>query len=416
MNDPIPHFFTQQMVDDPHPVFAFLRANAPVAKVGPTGEWVVSRYEDVVHILKHPEVFSSAVGLLEFRMLVEGERLAREAPKNELGMVMTDPPDHTRLRKLVSGVFTPKAIARLEARVKQITGDLIDRILKKDAFDVMEDLANPLPMTVIAEMLGIDPARRADFKRWSDDTIAIEAIGHERTEAEIERIIESRRAFIEFFRAMIEDRRASPRDDLISDLVRAEVESDKLTADEVFSMVILLLIAGNETTTNLIGNGVHALLDRPDLERELRADPSRVPAFIEEVLRFESPVTLVVRKALRDVAVAGVTIPEGDRILCVLASANRDPAQFSDPDRFDIDREAKGHVAFGHGIHFCVGAPLSRLEGAIVFEQILRRLPPFVREEAKPRFRPSFNLHGLKALPVRWKRPLAAVEAVSAAL
>jgi cytochrome P450 len=411
MNDSIPHFFSPQMIENPHPVFALLRANAPVAKVGPTGEWVVTRYEDIVNVLKNPEIFSSSTDFIEFRKMVEGERLALEAPPNELGMVMTDPPDHTRLRKLVSGVFTPRSIARLEDRVKQITGDLIDQILKKDAFDVMEDLAIPLPVTVIAEVLGIDPARRADFKRWSDDTISIESVGIPQTEEQIERLIQSRRAFIAFFRGMIEDRRASPRDDLISDLVRAEVESDKLTADEVFSMLTLLLIAGNETTTNLIGNGVHLLLEHPEVERKLREDPSRIPAFIEEVLRFESPVTLVVRKPIRDVTIAGVAVPKDDRILCILASGNRDSAQFPDPDRFDIDREARGHLTFGHGIHFCVGAPLSRLEGAIAFEQILRRLPPFVRVEAKPRWNTSFNLHGLKALPVRFRRAEGVVSA-----
>lgn len=409
-------FFSEQLVENPHPTFAALRESAPVAKVGPLGEWLVTRYEDVVFVLKHPELFSSSHGFIEFRRAVEGERLAREAPAPELGMLSADPPDHTRLRKLVSGVFTPKAIARLEDRVRRITGEHIDRILKKETFDMMEDLAVPLPVTIIAEMLGVDPARYADFKRWSDDTMTVESIGAPRTDAEIDRMVASRRAFTAFFREMIDERRLSPRDDLISDLVRAEVENEKLTAEEVFSMVILLLIAGNETTTNLIGNGTLMLLRYPEVERRLRADPSLIPAFIEEVLRFESPVLFLARRTTREVTVGGVTIPAGERVLAVLAAANRDPAQFPDPDRFDIDRDARGHVAFGFGIHFCVGAPLSRLEGAIAFSEMLRRLPPLQAGEAKPRWNLSLNLHGLKSLPLRLRREEATAGAVEVAL
>ncbi|WP_437950030.1 cytochrome P450 [Sorangium sp. So ce296] len=394
-----------EVIENPHPHYAELREGAPVCQVEPNGFWAVSRYDDVVYVLKHPELFSSRTS--EVRRSLLDERLLREPLLiGDTSLLRSDPPDHTQMRKLISGAFTPRAIARIEARVRDIATEHIDRILAQDTFDMMEDLAVPLPVTVIAEMLGVDPSLRADFKRWSDDTINVPAGSQPLSDEEVERILRSRREMRAYFHEMIADRKRRPREDLISDIVRGEVEHGVLTEDDVLDMVVLLLVAGNETTTNLIGNGTLTLLEHPDALRRLREEPALIPGFIEEVLRYEGPVRLLTRRATQDVTLSGVTIPEGATVLPLVAAANRDPAQFPDPDRFDITREQRGHVAFGFGIHFCVGAPLSRVEGRIAFEEILRRLPPFSREPGPPSWNRSFGLRGLRRLPLRFDRAI----------
>jgi cytochrome P450 len=394
--------FTPEVIENPYPQYAEMRESAPICRIEPYDAWGVARYDDVVHVLKHPELFSSS-GTFQARVRMQDERLQREPLiLSEVNVISTDPPIHTQLRKLISGAFTPRAIARLEERVRAIATEHIDRILAKDTFDLMEDLAVPLPVTVIAEMLGVDPSLRADFKRWSDDAVnaGIGRLG----DGEVERILRSRREMRAYFREALAERKRRPREDLIGDLLRGEGEYGALTEDDVLGMVVLLLIAGNETTTNLLGNGIATLLEHPDALRRLREDPALIPGFIEEVLRYDGPVRMLTRRATQDVTLAGVTIPKDSIVMPIIASANRDPAQFPDPDRFDITREQRGHVAFGHGIHFCVGAPLSRLEGRIAFEEIFRRLPPFSREPGSLMWNPSFSLRGLKSLPLRFDR------------
>ncbi|AUX24385.1 cytochrome P450 [Sorangium cellulosum] len=394
--------FTPEVIENPYPQYAELRESAPICRIEPYDAWGVARYDDVVHVLKHPELFSSS-GTFQARVRMQDERLQREPLiLSEVNVISTDPPIHTQLRKLISGAFTPRAIARLEERVRAIATEHIDRILAKDTFDLMEDLAVPLPVTVIAEMLGVDPSLRADFKRWSDDAVnaGIGRLG----DGEVERILRSRREMRAYFREALAERKRRPREDLIGDLLRGEGEYGALTEDDVLGMVVLLLIAGNETTTNLLGNGIATLLEHPDALRRLREDPALIPGFIEEVLRYDGPVRMLTRRATQDVTLAGVTIPKDSIVMPIIASANRDPAQFPDPDRFDITREQRGHVAFGHGIHFCVGAPLSRLEGRIAFEEIFRRLPPFSREPGSLMWNPSVSLRGLKSLPLRFDR------------
>jgi cytochrome P450 len=404
----VANLFSLEMVNNPYPTYAELRANDPVCRIEPYGWWVVSRYEDVQYVLKHPSLFSST-GLSEMRNSLEEERLQREPLVNEQTVIVaSDPPVHTRLRKLINGAFTPKAVARLEGRIRSITSEYIDRILEKDEFDLIADLAVPLPVIVIAEMLGVDPARRADFKRWSDDAFNEQPNLGRRSDAEIDRLLQSRREFIAFFREMIEERKKCPREDLISDLCRAEVESEMLTAEEVLEMCIILMIAGNETTTNLIGNATLALLEHPEVLCQLRHDPALIQNFIEEVLRYDGPAKMVNRRATEDVVLAGVTIPKDALVIAVLASANRDPAAFRDPDRFDITRDHRGHLAFGYGIHFCVGATLSRLETRVAVEEMLRRLPAFSRRSGRLEWSPAFGLRGLKTLPLRFERAAAA--------
>lgn len=397
---------------NPYPLYARLRAEEPVCRIEPHGWWAVSRYPDVVHILKTPEIFSSDTGLDRMRPpQVDEESWLGLSALQTRSIVGVDPPDHTRLRRLLTSAFTPAAIARLETRVRQIAVEWIDRILEQDTFDVVADLAVPLPVTVIAEMLGIDPARRHDFKRWSTDLLAVMQLTRvpAADPASVAGLVRSRQELTRYFEELIEERRGALGDDLLSDLVRAEVHEARIDADEVVRLAITLLVAGNETTTHLIGTGTHLLLDHPEALAALRADPALIPAFIEEVLRYEGPAQALFRRTMADVTIAGVTIAEGQIVLALLGSANRDPAQFPDPDRFDLRRAARGHVAFGFGIHFCVGAPLSRLEGRIAFEEILRRLPAFSRVDAKPDWCPLSMLHGLRSLQVRFDHAFARV-------
>jgi cytochrome P450 len=397
---------------DPHPTYALLREQAPVYRTEPQGYWAVSRYDDVAFVLKHGELFSSDTGFDRLRPPHVDKELWGELEilrgKNLIG---SDPPTHTRLRKLVSGAFTPRAIAALEARILQITTEYLDQILAKDELDIVADLAIPLPVTVIAEMLGIDPGRRGDFKRWSDDVLELaqilrhQNVGSERLAA----LVQSRRELVDHFQELIAERRARPGEDLVSELARREVEEERLTAEEVVSMAVLLLIAGNETTTNLIATGTHLLLDHPEALAALREEPALIPNFIEETLRFEGPGPSLIRRTTAAITLSGVTIPEDQIVMPMLSAANRDPAQFPDPDRFDIRREIRGHVAFGAGIHFCVGAPLSRIEGRIAFEEMWRRLPPFSRTTAQPDWNPTTSLRALRSLPLRFDRAATGV-------
>jgi cytochrome P450 len=396
-----------EIIQNPYSLYAELREKAPVCQVEPLGHWVVSRYADVTYVLKHTEIFSSAE-TNQVRQQLLDERLRGDDLFGKLNVISSDPPVHTQLRKLIGGAFTPKAINRLEERVSVITAEYIDRILARDRFDMMADLAVPLPVTVISEMLGVDPAHRADFKRWSDDTVNVPFGTRVLRDEEVERILRSRREMRAYFRNEIAARKQHLGDDLISDLLRGESEYGALDEDDVLGMIVLLLIAGNETTTNLIGNGTLALLEHPEAAERLRADPTQIPAFIEEVLRYYGPVRQLTRRAVKEVTLSGVTIPEGAVVMPLLASANRDPAQFPDPDRFDITRPARPHVAFGFGIHFCVGAPLSRVEGKVAFGEILQRLPPFSREPGSLVWGESFTLRGLRSLPLRFDRTAVA--------
>ncbi|NVB42511.1 cytochrome P450 [Pseudenhygromyxa sp. WMMC2535] len=397
----IHELFSPTSYDNPFPIYAALRERGAAVHVPEFGMYLVSRYEDVQRVLKNPELFSSA-------HMAEGARLKDSRLLDGMNLLIgtdsvisSDPPAHTRLRKLVSVAFTPRAIARLEGRVREITGELIDAILEKDSFDMMADFAVPLPVIVIAEMLGVDPSRRADFKRWSDDIVIGSNFNAVFSEAEIERIIKSRYELADFFREMIEERVEEPKNDLLSDLVRAQVEDDKLSPQEVLTMASVLLIAGNETTTNLIGNATAELLNHPEVEAQLREDPSLIPGFIEEALRYRPPAVMGSRSTTRETTLGDVTLPAGAQLGVLMDSANHDPARFEDPERFDITRNP-AHLTFGFGIHFCVGAPLSRLEGKVAFEEILERLPAFSREPGPLEWNPNFHLRGLARLPLRF--------------
>jgi len=385
---------------DPYPSYAHLRAEHPVYRIEGLGAYTISRYDDVLFALNHPELFSST-GFTQTQMREDGEPTTM--------LIFSDPPDHTRLRNLVNRGFTPKMVADLEPRIRQVTNELIDRIEAAGETDLIADLAMPLPVTIIAEILGVDPEHKDDFKRWSDWIVL--DFGGQVPEEDKERQQQDMDAFRAYFEQIVAMRRADPKDDLISALVRAEDEQRALSSDELLAFIVLLLVAGNETTTNLIGNAIIALLDHPDQLAKLRAEPSLVPNAVEEALRYDAPVQFLLRSAKRDIELAGTTIPEGSFVSVIFASANRDERRYPDAERFDVTRDAQGHLAFGHGIHFCLGAPLARLEGRIALEALLSRLPGLARNGRDIELVDAFFLRGPKRLPLTFTPAKAAVKA-----
>ncbi len=388
--------FGSGAVEDPYPMYRLLRNAAPAVQMQP-GTWAVGRYDDVLHVLKNYALFSSRILGFGFGF----------GASTIIGM---DPPDHTKMRNLVNRAFTPRMVAALEPRLREITKGLLDEIAPTGRLDLIADLAIPVPVIIISEILGIDPERRDDFKRWSD-AFVFSGVASIDGRAGIET---ARREFDDYFSKVIDERRRAPKDDLISALTRAEGE-DALTPAEVMSFTVLLLIAGNETTTNLIGNAVVALLKHPEQLERVRRDPSLVPNLVEEALRWDSPVQVLIRMTTQEVDLSGVTIPAGAMVMPMFASANRDERQFPDPDAFDVGRaNARDHLAFGQGPHFCLGAPLARLEGLVVLEQIVQRLPGLERSEDKLERLDSFLLRGPKRLPLKFDA--AAAEQASAAV
>lgn len=392
-----------EFLADPYPFYHQLREHDPVHwnQVLGFGMWVLTRYPDVLFVLRDPrlsaqrrsaEVVQQALQL--FPEAADASPLARANT-----MLSCDPPDHTRMRTLVNKAFTPRAVEAMRPRVQAIVDSLLDAAQERGGMDIIADLAYPLPVIVIAEMLGVPPEDRDRFKRWSDDVVAtIEPVLSPEAQR---RAQQASLELTEYFRGIVEQRRQDPRDDLLSALIAAEEQGDRLTEDELYATCILLLVAGNETTTNLIGNGMLALLRHPDQLQRLREDPSLLESAVEEMLRFESPVQLTARVALEDLEVGGRQVQRGQLLLALLGAANRDPAQFPDPDRFEIARRDNRHLAFGHGIHYCLGAPLARLEAQVAFRSLLARFPRLEPAFDAPQWRPAVTLRGLASLPVR---------------
>jgi cytochrome P450 len=381
--------FDPDVLEDPYPWYAWLRSEAPAYHVAEHDVWVLSRYDDVVHALRDPATFSSNEG-------VSFER--RPVPM----LIAMDPPDHTRLRRLVARTFTPRAVASWAPRIDRLIDEILDRAFDAGDVDVVTAVSEPLPVTVIAEMMGVPVERQADFRRWSDATI--ETTGGV-ISAENEALIME---LAEFFHGLIAERRAAGdhggRDDLISVLFGETPDGDRLGDAEILAFCVLLLVAGNETTTNLISNAVDTLLDRPDQWRAVVDRPELIPSLVEESLRWVSPVQGLYRNTLAPAEVAGSTIPAGAKVLVLYASANRDAAHWPDADEFRVDRYPTGtqgadHLAFGNGIHLCLGSHLARLEASLLAEKLVARLGRLERTGDVVRGR-NPSIRAVKHLPV----------------
>jgi cytochrome P450 len=395
--------------DDPYPKYRELRDHAPVHWSPEARVFCVSRYDDVMEVLRGHDLFSSRAMMTQLmlggekkppvtlRSLLFAARLLLTARVNPFqlpgvpSLIASDGERHTLLRAIVNRGFTPRQIADWETRAREIVAACVAKLRSGD-FDVVQDLAIPLPVTVIAEMLGIEPERRQDFKRWSD-TVIDNATGAGRADPFGPAVLDAFAEMTAYVVRIARRRRTEPADDLISQLVSIG-GGDGLSPIELVQFVTLLLVAGNETTTNLIGNAVSALLDHPDQLAHVAADPGLVPGLVEETLRFDSPVQLVFREALADAEIAGVRIPAGSTVVPLLGSANRDERRFPDPDRFDVKRNPQGHVGFGFGKHFCLGASLARLEGKVALEALVPELVRRRRREAHTPRIDSFLVRG----------------------
>jgi pimeloyl-[acyl-carrier protein] synthase len=383
-------------VADPYPTYRQLRTEDPVHH-SPMEFWVLTRYEDVVAALRDPRLAKEAIAAFV------AARFGAPVPITGLSMLDRDPPDHTRLRSLVSKAFTPRVVEGLRPRVQQIVDGLIARAREKGSMDLIEEFAYPIPVNVICEMLGVPVEDHERFKGWSLDIArGLDSILLPPDSEVPKRSVASRTALAEYFRELIAKRRASPRADLLSGLIAAEEAGDKLSENELLATCILLLIAGHETTVNLIGNGTLALLRHPDQLRRLRENPALIGTAVEELLRFDGPVQRTARIPSEDVVIDGCTIAKGEMVMPFIGAADRDPVQFPEPDRLDIGRADNRHIAFGWGIHFCLGAPLARVEGQIAINTLVQRLPKLALATDTPQFRESLTLRGLASLPVQF--------------
>jgi len=384
---------SHRVFTDPYPTYRTLRTRDPIHWSSLSSAWVVSRYQDIDTILRDHRRFSN-----DFENRTRSRRRQGQLnPAVDKSMLFVDPPDHTRLRSLVSKAFTPKTIETMELRVRAIMSELLDQIPDPASFDLMQAIADPLPVIVIAELIGVPPKDRGQFKVWSDQRAR--TLEPTITTRERDIATEAGKALTAYFLGIINERRANPRDDLISALVAVEEGGDKLTEDEMVVMLRLLLVAGNETTTNLIGNGLLALLRHPDQLQLLRRQPDLMASAIEELLRYDAPVQTDIRTALEDMELGGKLIRKGQGVLLLIGSANRDPEVYSEPDRLDLTRHETSHIAFGRGIHHCIGAPLARLEGRIAFEMLLERFEDIQLLTDRPKFKDHVVLRGLETLP-----------------
>ena len=380
--------FSDEVRRDPFPLYAQLRQASPLFRVPPPFDaWMVLDYDGVKRVLGDAGAFSSRV----------------PAPKH--WFIFSDAPGHSRQRALVAKAFTPRMVAGLEPRVRALSRELLDAAVGRGEMDLAADYAVPLPMKVIAGMIGIPPADWAVYRRWSDAILALSHTRHGGPEAEAAfgEFIAVSGEMDEYLGAMIEARRANPADDLLTRLVEAEVDGQRLTRPEILGFFQLLLVGGQETTANLINNAILCLLENPDQLGRLRAEPGLLGGAIEEVLRYRSPFQWLMRTPAREVEVHGRVLRPGELVLAMVGSANRDGLQFPDADRFDITRDPNPHLAFGHGAHFCIGAALSRMEAKVALTDLLTRLKGLRRAEEGPwEPRKALHVHGPTRLPVRF--------------
>ncbi len=385
---------------DPHSSYRLLREHDPVHWSPFLGLWVLTRYADCVTVLRDAKRFSADPrDLAIYEMMMQG--VGEQRPLMQMQrkwMLLLNPPDHTRLRTLVTKAFTPRVVENLRPRIQEIVNDLLDKVQDAGRMDVIAELSYPLPVIVIAGMLGVPVEDRDKFKAWTTDLARTldPIVSPEVLEAGDAATV----AFTDYFKALVAKRRQDPQEDVLSALIAAEEQGDRLTEEELIATAVLLLGAGHETTMNLIGNGLLALFRHPDEMGKLKADRSLIPSAVEEFLRFDGPVQMTGRTALEDVEIKGKTIEKGQQAVIVLTAANRDPAHFTNPDTLDIARKDNPHIAFSHGIHYCLGAPLARVEAQIAIETLLRRFPNLRLSTEELEWRETVTLRGLKALPI----------------
>jgi cytochrome P450 len=379
--------FSYEFHDDPFPVYRQLRDEAPAYHDDDLGFWALSRYDDVARALHDPDTFCSRFGIT----LEEGSALPM--------LLTTDPPDHTALRRLVSRAFTPRRVADLESAIRTLSTGYLDRLRDRAAADFIVDYAAPLPMDVISRLLGVPDGDQEELRGWSD------ALLH-RAEGDMEVTpagIDAAYQLYKYFSAFVAERRAAPGDDdLAGALVAAESDGERLTDDQVVGFLFLLIIAGNETTTKLLGNCLLAMQRFPRERTKVIADPARIPDAVEEILRYEGSTQVMARTLTREVALHGRKMPRGDKVLLLLGSGNRDERVWDDPDAYDIDRSwPTHHLAFGHGIHVCLGAALARLEMRVGLEEFLGRHPGYEIDERALERVHSGNVRGYSRMPIR---------------
>jgi cytochrome P450 len=396
--DRIP-LFSHEMAQDPFPIYHWLRAADPVHWSDRFNAWIVTSFDAVAAGLNDVRLSSDRAAYLQ--EMAGSPELEPFFAFLSRRMIFADPPKHTRLRGLVSQAFTPHVVEALRPHVQQLVDGFLDAVRDRGQMDLIRDFAFPLPATVIAELLGVPPEDRDRLKKWSDDFVVFFSTHPANIRLEQYRqALQSVREMTDYFRAATARARTGPRACLLKTMELAEEQGDRLSEGELIANANLLLAAGHETTTHLIGNSILALLRQPEQLRKVRDEPSLVPGAVEELLRYCGPVQSTNRLAKEDVPLGGKAIRRGQFVFLFLAAANRDPAHFPDPDRLDVTRPAHKHLAFGLGHHFCLGAPLARLEAQIAVPTILRRLPDLRLASDRLEYQENFNLHGLKALPL----------------
>ncbi len=364
-----------EMRVDPHPFYRALRERDPFHRSRPADGWILTRYADVLAVLADRSFSSDERHLRRWDRFMRRRRLAGLPDPYEgerVTMLRSDPPDHTRLRNLVNKAFTARRVESMRPRIEAVVDELLTPLSRASQCELVKDFAAPLPVVVIAEMLGVPSRDRERFRIWSDEIVRTLGDSTLEDERAAEAAMNELR---EYLGKVAAERRTEPRDDLISALVAAEEAGDRLTENELFGTLVLLLVAGNETTTKLICNSVAALLRHPEQLQLLREEPKRVAGAMEELLRYDGPVQLTSRVVLEDRELCGHRLSRGQQLVLILAAGNRDPEQFANPDRLDVTRDSVRHLAFGHGGHFCLGAQLARLEAGLALEALITRLP-----------------------------------------
>ncbi len=393
--------YQPEYVVNPYKLYARLREADPVFWDEQLGGWVLTSYNDVVAMLRDPRLSAQ-------RFITDSEWMPPEmvealgSPMRALTrqMLFLDPPDHTRLRGLVSKAFTPRVIEGLREHIQQIVDDLLDKALPQGHINLIQEFTYPLPAIVIAEMLGVPPEDRELFFKWTNDFGTI-IDGGDLTQEQMIQAFMGVSEFMEYFRQIIKQRRTQPKDDVIQALITAEEDGSMLSEEELLGNCILLLAAGHGTTTHLLGNGMLALLRNPEQYQLLKERPNLLPLAVMELLRYDGPVQATARKATKDLVIRDKKVEAGQKVYAVLGAASHDPAQFAAPDRLDIQRTENRHLAFGQGIHYCLGAPLARLEAEIALSTLTRRLPnPRIANAAEVEFFPSLVFRGLNELPL----------------